>query len=581
VVKLLTRLYLTNVWATVKSANLIAGRINSPDHKTAMMVVRFLIASTETVPGAAEEEEEDSKEVDAIKKQYSLKHKVSKKKLEKLERQMKNIRKKEVRMEKLMSSSNVYPIDLLFNPPAFVDEVYQKLLKDKNMKFILKQELMCLLGRIIGRNKLIYPNYYGYVMRFVKPELKSPERLFAFIAESVHPDSPLADIELLCKRLMDTFVIEGNSEEKIAVGINFLRMMTLRNELALNAEQVNQIAHFRYFKSKHVSSAAKAFINVVRDLCPELLDKEFHVYNFKGELDQRVGRRADVVQRIDGVELLDEDVRGVGVENLRVLTDQDFAKIRKLRSRQAMRKMEAEEEAVENAKRAIHMPVIDVLEEKRKFEAMIHGNEEMDDEAINAWLVDPEDEEGEEEDSDSEILDENEMELESEDWEEEEGSEEGEEEGEEEDEEESQEDTLPRTGSKKAKTEPAQNESESENMEEESESEDNLNDFDTEMARRGFVTEGMLNIKRAQKEQKEQATAERLERMLERKYKFKKNQKKGSTTNTDKLKSKPAMMVVQKLRHEKSKISAAKKKISKNKNFVGRPSKWDRKNKKR
>lgn len=63
-------------------------------------------------------------------------------------------------MEKLSSLSNIYPIDLLYNTTNFVESVLGKLLKEKSIKFALKSELICLAGRIIGRNKLIYPNYY-------------------------------------------------------------------------------------------------------------------------------------------------------------------------------------------------------------------------------------------------------------------------------------------------------------------------------------------------------------------------------------------------------------------------------------
>lgn len=39
-------------------------------------------------------------------------------------------------------------------------------------------------------------------MRFVRTEIKNPERLFAFIAESVHDNTSIDDIELLCKKFI-------------------------------------------------------------------------------------------------------------------------------------------------------------------------------------------------------------------------------------------------------------------------------------------------------------------------------------------------------------------------------------------
>lgn len=68
---------------------------------------------------------------------------------------------------------------------------------------------MCLLGRLIGRHKFIYPEYYSIVTRFVRREVKNGSRLYAFIAESVHDRSPLDDIENLCKRFISNFISES------------------------------------------------------------------------------------------------------------------------------------------------------------------------------------------------------------------------------------------------------------------------------------------------------------------------------------------------------------------------------------
>ena len=60
-------------------------------------------------------------------------------------------------------------------------------------------------------------------MRFIRTEIKNPERLFAFIAESVHDNTNLDDIELLCKKIIQNFIADGIAEEKITIGINTIR----------------------------------------------------------------------------------------------------------------------------------------------------------------------------------------------------------------------------------------------------------------------------------------------------------------------------------------------------------------------
>ena len=597
VIKLLTKLYLTNVWTTVKSANLIANEIHSKDHKVAIMVAHFLIASTESTPKEPEDEDDEENNFAEIKKQYSLKNKCSKKKIEKLERQMKNIQKKEDRMAKLVATSRVFPIDLLYNPSQFVDKIYSKLMKDKNMKYTLKHELMCLVGRMIGRYKLIYPNFYNYVIRFVKPELKSPERLFAFVAESIHTNSPLGEVEMICKQFLDTFVCEGNSEEKIIVGINFLRLAMIRNELALNSEQINQIAYFRYTKNKHISGAAKGFINVVRDLCPDLLNKEYHVYNFKGELDTTVKRKLDVNFRIDGAELLKQDVDGMEVENQRVFTDEDFRKIRRLKARKVMDKMEQEEEEEDNAKRAIHMPKISVIDEndRKKLRGLTACG--LTDQELEEMMNDPNyeqiveeleqnEEDDEEDDEDDEEYDDECEDEDDEEFEDDEECDENDEEGVE-GEDDNQEFEIEENSDddsaepKNAEVNKSNSEDDEDDYESDEDSEGDLFDHEEQMEKRGFCTENMLNTKKSLKEQRNRTQLVKFEQALQRKYLFKKAQKKGSKTNTDKKKFKPAMMIVEKMRNAKKLVKQSKKKISKDKNFKGRPTKYDRKDKKR
>lgn len=99
--------------------------------------------------------------------------------------------------------------------------------------------------------------------------------MFAFVAESVHENTPYFDIELLIKKLLENFIAEGYTEEKITMGINMIRLILLWNNNALSADDLNYVAKFWSYKNKNVSTAAKSLINTAWDVCPDLLDKEF------------------------------------------------------------------------------------------------------------------------------------------------------------------------------------------------------------------------------------------------------------------------------------------------------------------
>lgn len=112
-------------------------------------------------------------------------------------------------------------------------------------------------------------------MRFIRTEIKNPARLLAFVAESVQENSNLEDIELLCKRIIQNFIADGIAEEKITIGINAIRLILLRKDNALEKDDINYICKFKFYKNKSITAAARSFINTARDLCPELLDKDF------------------------------------------------------------------------------------------------------------------------------------------------------------------------------------------------------------------------------------------------------------------------------------------------------------------
>ncbi len=86
---------------------------------------------------------------------------------------------------------------------GFVEKAMSVLSREKNLKFAPKLDLMCLIGRLIGRYKLIYPPFYNFVFKYLRPDLKNPSRLFTFISESVHEASPTLDLEFIISQIIN------------------------------------------------------------------------------------------------------------------------------------------------------------------------------------------------------------------------------------------------------------------------------------------------------------------------------------------------------------------------------------------
>ena len=70
--------------------------------------------------------------------------------------------------------------------------------------------------------------------------------------------------------------------------------------------------------------------------------------------------------RIEGAELLGEDRDGVAVEEDKLLTDEDFKKIRKLRKKKILEKIANRNRQEAELERADFMPSFDILAEVKK-----------------------------------------------------------------------------------------------------------------------------------------------------------------------------------------------------------------------
>ena len=55
-----------------------------------------------------------------------------------------------------LTNNNIFPIDMIYNTHKIVDKLFN-MLKSKGIKLAVRFDIICLLGRLIGRNSLILP----------------------------------------------------------------------------------------------------------------------------------------------------------------------------------------------------------------------------------------------------------------------------------------------------------------------------------------------------------------------------------------------------------------------------------------
>ena len=121
----------------------------------------------------------------------------------------------------------------------------------------------------------------------------------------------------------------------MTVGLNTIREVYAKLSSIITEDNMMYLCTYYDYKNKNVRMAAKALINLVREINPYLLEKKYRGRGVNGEdvVDWSKGMNAKVKTTIEGADLL-EHKGDVPIYMDKVLTDEDFKMIKKLRRKQ-------------------------------------------------------------------------------------------------------------------------------------------------------------------------------------------------------------------------------------------------------
>ena len=213
------------------------------------------------------------------------------------------------RKNKIKFSTDFLPIDLIYDPQAFAEKVFNKLRKSTE-RYEVKLLMMRLISRMIGRHQLFIQPFYPHILRYLQSHEKDKiGEIFAMIIESCHELVPPEEIKPIIEKIISNFITEYCANQHITIGLNAIRELLLRMPLALDESQIEYLVAFRSFRNSSVVNAAKSLINYFRDVCPHLLPKKFRGRFTKLDDDNRkeevmVYGRQRINYNIDGIELL-------------------------------------------------------------------------------------------------------------------------------------------------------------------------------------------------------------------------------------------------------------------------------------
>jgi protein SDA1 len=544
------------VWNEDKTVNVIASGCFNKNSKVVRQACEFLI---ETTQGTGYLDESDDDEEQPLSFREVKSSKKTKAKAARKERELKKLQRRQARKLRTQIMKSFFPIDVIYNPQDFADRLFNEMRK-KTFKFEVTLNMMSVVARMIGRHKLMVLNFYSFMKEYLNPHQKELPKILSYLAEACHDMIPPEELQPILKHLVDNFVNETMHEEKMTLGLNTIRIMCSKAPLIMDEDTINYLADYKDYKERNVTAAARALINLYRDLNPELLQKK-HRGRFD-LLDKKEDRKVirygalDVSDRLDGADLLANSSE-IPIEFDRILDDDDFKRIRALKKRKL-------EEKIENSS---NRNLLDISKKKKVDGVDLENDEEDNDEdgddgedediEISDDVI--EDDDGEdEEDEEDEMWDQEDVE----DLDDEENENEGEE---------GTTVKKPKKGRKPStmSLEEGPDEiEEEENAEEEIDLED-VSDASDDQNPHGFVdAEGLGYFKRTKTQRRAIEKELNKNKIKEKKYHGPKK-KGGGSTNLEKNKHKPLMMLRPKKNREKNQLKSVRKRIKSLKDKIG------------
>jgi len=171
------------------------------------------------------------------------------------------------------STTDFTALDSLIEPYSFTESILKRAMNNGG-SFEYRLLALRVVCRAVYRRELVLPNLYPYLEKYLFPSNRHVTKILACLAQACHANVPPDEMQSVVRHVLNNFVSDHCRPEVITVGLNALRGICERAPLALNKDQLMDIVQYRNMKtSKSVSGAARALLNLYRDIHPELLHK--------------------------------------------------------------------------------------------------------------------------------------------------------------------------------------------------------------------------------------------------------------------------------------------------------------------
>ncbi|KAJ6226819.1 protein sda1 [Anaeramoeba flamelloides] len=327
------------IWYGAQTVNIIANACFQGNTRLLVASLNFFLKNDIEEyldPDLEEKETEETSKLQAAQESYcetlkSMKYsKKTKKKKHKKRKLLQEVRMEQKRLRYSSGSTqiNLKAIELLYDPQSFSEKLFGYL-RTCTETFRVKILMMNVIARLIGVHKLLIFNYYTWVQKYAKPHQEGVTEILGFIVQSVHNLVPPEIVEPILNHLLLNFIGDRSSTQAVVVGINTVLEIVKRCPLVLTEEVARDIAEYKRSRDKYIGSAARGFIHLVREIDPKILPKKDRGKTSEGlEKNNMAYGEEKVNYGVEGIELLG---LGDNVDKNKILTDEDFFKLEKIK----------------------------------------------------------------------------------------------------------------------------------------------------------------------------------------------------------------------------------------------------------
>ncbi|KIJ17224.1 hypothetical protein PAXINDRAFT_10074 [Paxillus involutus ATCC 200175] len=321
-------LWRKGIWTDAKCVSIVALGCFHPVMKVQSASIHFFLGSDDDKEDS-DDESEGEVDVRALHHRREI-NKKTRSGSKKLQKQLNAAKKKKYKPSE-SSTPNFSALQLLNDPQTFSEKLYDNLNRyDKRLSLDHKILVMQLLSRVMGCHKVFVLPFYTYILKYLAHhQLRVPSILVA-LAQSVHELTPPDALTPVVTKLAGEFVHPGVGSEVIAAGINAIREVCRRQPWAMEEDLLGDLVEYRKSRDKAVTAAARGILQLYREVNPGMLKrrergKDASIGMSTGRQPLPFGHSADAAVDIEGLSLLEDHFKRLREEETGEVDEDDEA----------------------------------------------------------------------------------------------------------------------------------------------------------------------------------------------------------------------------------------------------------------